>query len=184
MSVEQARNTEFNTIGLTGEWLDVIGDACKPTDIFIYGAGGGGKTTFVLLFTQYLANQLGQKILYVAGEQFNTPTFKALLNRLNISAGDNFKIVPGIEGQQLEDWDFIVLDSKDHVGIELPQFIGLKRQYPARSFIILSQSTKTGNFTGSGKWRNVVDVMLFAKDGVIKQTGKNRWGGIGEMRVY
>jgi len=184
MSVEDARNAKFDLIGLTGDWLNVIGEACKPTDIFIYGEGGGGKTTFVLLFTQYLANELNQKILYVAGEQYNTPTFKSLLNRLNISAGENFEIAPGLEGYNLEDYDFIVLDSKDHVGIELPQFIELKGEHPLQSFIILSQSTKTGNYTGSGKWRNAIDVMLFAKDGIIKQTGKNRWGGNGEMKVY
>src|SRR5207249_1798256 len=98
----------------------------------------------------------------------------ALLTRLNFSAGDNFKIVPGLEGHNLDVYDFVVLDSKDHVGIELPQFIELKKRYPAQSFIILSQSTKTGNYTGSGKWRNAIDVMLFAENGIIKQTGKNR----------
>jgi DNA repair protein RadC len=184
MSVEDARNAEFDLIGLTGDWLNVIGEACKPTDIFVYGEGGSGKTTFVLLFTQYLANKLNQKILYVAGEQYNTPTFKALLNRLNFSAGNNFKIVPGLEGHNLDEYDFIVLDSKDHVGIELPQFIEIKKRYPEQSFIILSQSTKAGNYTGTGKWRNVVDVMLHAQQGLIKQTGKNRWGGNGEMKVY
>jgi len=50
--------------------------------------------------------------------------------------------------------------------------------------MILSQSTKTGNFTGSGKWRNQVDVMLCADAGTVKQTGKNRWGAMGEMKVY
>jgi hypothetical protein len=184
MSVADARNARFDLIGLTGEWKNVIGEACKPTDIFVYGEGGSGKTTFVLLFTQYLAVKLNQKILYVAGEQYNTPTFKALLNRLNFSAGANFKIVPGLEGHNLDEYDFIVLDSKDHVGIELPQFIELKKRHPKQSFIILSQSTKAGNYTGTGKWRNVVDVMLLAQHGIIKQTGKNRWGGNGEMKVY
>lgn len=76
MSVQDARSAEFDLIGLTGDWLNVIGEACKPTDIFIYGEGGGGKTTFVLLFAQYLANKLNQKILYVAGEQYKEQNYK------------------------------------------------------------------------------------------------------------
>ena len=150
----------------------------------MYGIGGSGKSSFVLLFSQYLAS-LGYKILYVAGEQFGTPTFKELLTRLNITAKDNFKIVDSLQRLNPKDFDFVVLDSKDNVGVELPAFRELKKKCPGQSFIILSQATKAGNFTGSEKWRNEVDVMLLAENGVIKSgQDKNRWGGAGEMKVF
>jgi hypothetical protein len=104
---------------------------------------------------------------------------------LNIKAGSNFKIVDTLDRLNPQDFDFIVLDSKDNVGVELPTFRELKKQYPEQSFIILSQATKSGNFTGSEKWRNEVDVMLLADNGTIKSgTDKNRWGGAGEMKVF
>jgi len=74
----------------------------------------------------------------------------------------------------------VVLDSKDSIGIKLPEFRELKKQYPRQSFIVLSQATKTGNFTGNETWRNEVDVMLLADKGIIKSGhDKNRWGGAG-----
>jgi uncharacterized protein YbcV (DUF1398 family) len=184
MSIDDAKKANFDLIGLQGKWLNLIGKACKPTHFFIYGIGGSGKSSFVLLFSQYLAS-LKYKILYVAGEQFGTPTFTELLNRLNIKAGDNFKIVDTLDRLDPHDFDFVVLDSKDNVGVELPTFRELKKQYPEQSFIILSQATKSGNFTGSEKWRNEVDVMLLADNGIIKSgIDKNRWGGAGEMKVF
>lgn len=184
MSIEDAKKASFDLIGLQGKWLKLIGQACKPTHFFVYGIGGSGKSSFVLLFSQYLAS-LSYKILYVAGEQFGTPTFTELLKRLNITAGDNFKIVDSLNRLNPTDFDFVVLDSKDHVGIDLETFLELKKQYPKQSFIILSQATKAGNFTGSEKWRNEVDVMLLAENGIVKSgEDKNRWGGSGEMQVF
>lgn len=184
MTIEDIKNATFDLIGLQDKWLNLIGKACKPTHFFVYGIGGSGKSSFVLLFSQYLAS-LGYKILYVAGEQFGTPTFKELLTRLNITAKDNFKIVDSLQRLNPKDFDFVVLDSKDNVGVELPAFRELKKKYPGQSFIILSQATKAGNFTGSEKWRNEVDVMLLAENGVIKSgQDKNRWGGAGEMKVF
>lgn len=184
MTVDEARKAKFRPVELSGEWLKLIGEMCLPTNFLVYGFGGSGKTSFVLLFTQYLAS-LGYRILYVAREQYNTPTFTELLNRLNIVVGENFKIVKDIDVLNPKDFDFVVLDSKDDMNIELPSFVKLKEKYPTQSFIMISQGTKDGNFTGTGRWRNVVDVMVFAEKGLIK-TGmdKNRWGGSGEMRIY
>lgn len=184
MSVEEARNQEYQTVNITGKYLQLIGKFCLPTQFFVYGIGGSGKSSFVLLFTQYLAS-LGFKILYVAGEQFNTPTFKELLNRLNIYAEDNYKIVGKIDTLNPADFDFVVLDSKDKLEVDINQFTDYMKTYPKQSFIVLSQSTKNGSFTGKERWRNTVDVMIEAENGVIR-TGhdKNRWGGAGEMHIF
>jgi hypothetical protein len=184
MSVEEVRQKEYQPVNITGKWLELIGKFCLPTQFFVYGIGGSGKSSFVLLFTQYLAS-LGFKILYVAGEQFDTPTFTALLNKLNIVAGDHFKIVSTINTLNPNDFDFVVLDSKDQLEIDINYFTKLMEQYPKQSFIVLSQAVKTGSFTGKERWRNIVDVMIQAENGVIR-TGhdKNRWGGAGEMVIF
>lgn len=184
MSVDQVRTMEYKPVNITGRWLELIGRFCLPTQFFVHGIGGSGKTSFVLLLTQYLAS-LGYRILYVAGEQYNTPTFTELMNRLNIVAGDNFKIVGSINTLNPADFDFVVLDSKDHLEINVDQFITLMKQYPGQSFIVLSQAVKSGNFTGRERWRNTVDVMVQADQGIVR-TGhdKNRWGGAGEMKIF
>ncbi|MDP1800839.1 MAG: hypothetical protein Q8L81_05775 [Bacteroidota bacterium] len=184
MTVQEARKAQFRSVPLTGEWLKLIGKMCLPTSFLVYGLGGSGKTSFVLLFTQYLAS-IGYKILYVAREQYNTPTFTELLNRLNIDVGNNFQIVKDLKVLNPKNFDFIVLDSKDDMEIGLAEFVTLKEKYSHQSFILISQATKDGNFTGNGRWRNVVDVMLYAEKGILKSgIDKNRWGGSAELQIF
>lgn len=89
MSVPQAINSKFELIGLDGNYLKLIGEACRPTSIFIYGGGGSGKSTFTVLFSNYLA-QKNNKVLYVACKQYGTPVFSKMLTRLKIIDTPNF----------------------------------------------------------------------------------------------
>lgn len=184
MSVEQAKARKYTPVNLDTKWKELIGKICLPTHMFVYGSGGSGKTAFTLLFTQHLAN-LGYKILYVAGEQFDTPPFTELLNLLNIIAGENYQIVGKLETLNPADFDFVVLDTKDSLDIETQDFLELKGRYKQQSFIIVSHGIKGGDFKGKEQWRNIVDVMIQGEHGVIR-TGqdKNRWGGAGEMLIY
>ncbi len=184
MSVDDVKHKKYNSVPLAEKWKTLLGEICLPTHLFVYGSGGSGKTSFALLFTQHLAT-LGYKILYVAGEQFDTPPFTKLLNQLNIVAGDNYKIVGKLETLNPADFDFVVLDTKDSLEIDTLQFLKLKEQFNQQSFIIVSHGIKTGEFKGKEQWRNIVDVMVYGEHGTIK-TGqdKNRWGGSGEMYIY
>lgn len=184
MSVDQAKSRKYNSVNLSHKWRELLGEICLPTHFFVYGSGGSGKTSFTLLFTQHLAS-LGYRILYVAGEQFDTPPFTKLLNQLNIVAGDNYKIVPKIETLNPADFDFVVLDTKDSLEIDTQEFLELKGRYKQQSFIVVSHGIKGGDFKGKEQWRNIVDVMIQGEHGVIR-TGhdKNRWGGAGEMLIF
>ncbi|MBA2613342.1 MAG: hypothetical protein H0U95_15345 [Bacteroidetes bacterium] len=184
MSVEDVKHKKYNSVPLSDKWKALLGEICLPTHLFVYGSGGSGKTSWALLFTQHLAT-LGYKILYVAGEQFDTPPFTKLLNQLNIIAGDNYKIVGKLDTLNPADFDFVVLDTKDSLEIDTMQFLKLKEDFKQQSFIIVSHGIKTGEFKGKEQWRNIVDVMVYGENGTIR-TGqdKNRWGGAGEMFIY
>jgi antirestriction protein ArdC len=184
MSITEAANSKFELLGLDGQYLKMIGEACKPTSFFIYGPGGSGKSTFTLKFAYYLA-QKGNKIAYVAGEQFATPVFSKMLQRLKIQDIPNFVIAKDLNSINPNDFEVIVIDSKDSLELDHLQFQKLQEKYPSQSWAILSQATKDGGFTGSEKWRNLVDTMIYCEAG-IAQTGidKNRWGGKGQIKVY
>lgn len=162
----------------------MIGEACRPTSFFIYGPGGSGKSTFTLQFAYYLA-QKGNKVAYVAGEQFATPVFSKMLKRLSITDLDTFVIAKDLNSIDPKQYQVIVIDSNDSLGIDHHQFEKLQKSYSALSWAILSQATKDGGFTGSEKWRNLVDTMIYCESG-IAQTGidKNRWGGKWDIKVY
>lgn len=184
MSVTDAMNSKFDLLGLDGQYLKMIGEACKPTSFFMYGPGGSGKSTFTLKFAYYLA-QKGNRIAYVAGEQFATPVFTKMLQRQKITDLKNFVIAKDLKSINPGEFDVIVIDSKDSLDIDHLQFQQLQEKYPKQSWAILSQATKDGGFTGSEKWRNLVDTMIYCEAG-IAQTGvdKNRWGGKGEIKVF
>lgn len=184
MSVTEAANSHFKLLGLDGEYLKMIGEACKPTSFFMYGPGGSGKSTFTLKFAYYLA-QKGNKIAYVAGEQFATPVFSKMLQRLKIQDIPNFIIAKDLNSINPRQFDIIVIDSKDSLELDHIQFQKLQEKYPAQSWAILSQATKDGGFTGSEKWRNLVDTMIYCENGVAHSgIDKNRWGGKGIIKLY
>lgn len=184
MSVKEALALKFDLIGLEGKWLELIGEACKPTSFFIYGEGGSGKSTFTLEFANYMAGK-GNRVLYAAGEQFNTPVFTKMLQRLHITDRPGFVLVKNLHAQNPGNFDIIVLDSKDSLETDINAFRALRKRFPTQSYVILSQATKDGNFTGSEKWRNEVDTMIVCEKGIAyTNRDKNRWGGSGEMKIF
>lgn len=183
MSVKEALSLKFNLIGLDGDYLKLIGEACKPTSFFIYGPGGSGKSTLTLLFSDYMAKK-GNKVLYVAGEQHRTPVFSKMLDRLKIQDSPNFTIVKRIDNLNPKDFDIMVIDSKDSLDYQLEDFKHQREQNPNLSFVILSQGTKSGSFTGTEKWRNEVDTLVYCESMVAyTNRDKNRWGGSAEIAI-
>ncbi len=183
MDWKDLSTNKFDLLGLDGKYLKLIGEACKPTSLFIYGPGGSGKSTFTMNLSYYLAKK-GNKVLYVAGEQFGTPVFIKFLNRLGIKPHNNLTIVRNLSALDIRNFDVVVLDSKDSLDITDVDFKEMQAKYPKQSFIILSQGTKSGGFTGSEKWRNLVDSMIYCENLVAYTSGdKNRWGGKGSVGV-
>lgn len=185
MSVQDAKNETFKEIGFTDDLLKLIGAACSPTSLFIYGNGGSGKSSLSLKLADDL-NKKSLSILYIAGEQFGTPTFKELLKKTNVTGGDNFKIVKTLTALPIADYNVIVIDSKESVNMDNSQdFKALRDTYPDKIYIITSQGTKSGNFRGDEKWKNEVDTMIYCEKGIASTLEqKNRWGGKAEIKLF
>jgi hypothetical protein len=187
MSIDDILAVEHTPIGLEGKWKELIGEACKPMNILMYGKGGSGKSGMALAFSQYLSEK-GHPVLYVAGESFGTPVFKQLIMDAGIKGNDKFSIVPDLKGHNLAQYDFVVLDSKDSLKLDIEQFRSLKKNHPKLSFIVLSQGKKDGDYRGSEEWRNEVDTLINfperGKASTADDNGKNRWGGCAVVQLY
>ncbi|MGD1959147.1 MAG: hypothetical protein ACFB2Y_09835 [Fulvivirga sp.] len=189
MGLGEIANEQYATLDWGHPWTELIGEACHPTHIFIMGPGGCGKSGATLKLSEDLS-KLGMKVLYVSGEQYGTPTFSKLIRDTGIDTtnpnivGTN-NVNPSIPEKNPANYDVVVFDSKDDMNIEVREFERLKKQYPETAFILLSQSNKDGSYTGAGKWRNVVDVMLEAYERGKMRTGeKNRWGKHGDVTLF
>ncbi|GEM_PF-1769518 len=185
MSVSDAKNETFKEIGLTGDYLQLIGRACAPTSIFIYGNGGSGKSGLALKLADKL-HQLNHSVLYAAGEQYGTPTFTELLKKVNIAGGANFKIVKSLNTLPIANFDVIVIDSKEAANInKSSDFKQLRDAYPDKIWIITSQGLKSGEYKGDGQWLNEVEAFIYCEGGKASTIGeKNRWGGKAEIKLF
>lgn len=185
MSVSDARNETFKEIGLTGDYLKLIGRACAPTSIFIYGNGGSGKSGLSLKLADKL-HQLNHSVLYAAGEQYGTPTFTELLKKVNISGGANFKIVKSLSTLPISNFDVIVIDSKESANLnKSSEFKQLRDTYPDKIWIITSQGLKSGEYKGDGQWLNEVETFIYCENGNASTIDeKNRWGGKAEIELF
>lgn len=185
MSVSDVKQASYEEIGFTGDLKKLLGAVCAPTSIFIYGNGGSGKSGLSLKIADFLS-QKNLPVLYVAGEQFKTPSFTRLINATGIKGGRNFVIVRTLNDLPIQNYSVIVIDSKESAGLlNSSQFVQLRDNNPNKIWIITSQGTKAGDYAGDGKWLNECEVFVYCENGIASTIGeKNRWGGKDKIKLY
>ncbi len=185
MTIDEAKRDVFDEIGLTGDFAKLIGKACAPTSFMFYGKGGSGKSGAALKLADQL-NKKGHSVLYIAGEQFGTPAFVELLRKTNVTGGDNFKIVRSLTSLPMRNFDVIVIDSKDSVGLhKSTDFVALREANPGKIWILTSQGTKSGSYTGDGQWYNEIETLIYCENGVASTLNeKNRWGNKAQIKLF
>jgi KaiC/GvpD/RAD55 family RecA-like ATPase len=72
---------DFQTIGLKGKYLELIGDPSIGFTAMVYGLPKSGKSTMCLDFANHLASNHG-KVLYCAVEEGFGYTLKEKIERL------------------------------------------------------------------------------------------------------
>jgi hypothetical protein len=76
-------NMEFETLGFTGKWLELIGDPSSNFTAMVFGKPKMGKSYLCVDFAGYLARNHG-KVLYVAKEEGLDYTLQQKLNDKNV----------------------------------------------------------------------------------------------------
>lgn len=173
-------NMHFDTIGLQGKWLDLIGDPSSNFTAMVFGKPKMGKSYLCIDFAGYLARNHG-KVLYVAKEEGLDYTLQMKLNDKNVMHSNLF--VSSILPPNLSAYDFIFLDSVNKMGLDPEDLTRLKHSNPTKSFIFIFQSTKTGAFRGANTFQHDVDVVIEVPErGKAVQMGRFNQGG--EMEVF
>lgn len=166
---------QFDTLGFEGKWLDLIGDPSRNFTVMVFGPPKMGKSYLCVYFAAYLARNHG-KVLYVAKEEGLDFTLQEKLNEENIKHPNLF--VTGELPGNIDNFDFIFLDSVTRLGLTPLDLRQLKEKYPEKSFIYVFQSTKQGAFRGENGYQHDVDVIIEVPEkGKAVQMGRFNQGG-------
>lgn len=149
---------QFNTLGFTGKWLQLIGNPSSNFTVMVFGKPKMGKSYLCVEFAGYLARNYG-KVLYVANEEGLDYTLQEKLNDKNVKHPNFY--VTGTLPASLDAYDFIFLDSVNRLGLTPEYLRALKARYAEKSFIGIFQATKQGNFRGENSFQHDVDVIPF-----------------------
>jgi hypothetical protein len=175
MSSMDFANMEFDSIGFTGKWLDLIGDPAPGFTAMVFGRPKMGKSYLCVEFAGYLARSHG-KVLYVAREEGLDATLQIKLNDKNVKHPNLF--VSDYLPEELSEYDFIFLDSVNKLGLKPVDIDALRKTYPGKSFIFVFQTTKDGHFKGKNEFQHDVDVVIeVAEPGKAVQFGRYNQGG-------
>lgn len=172
-------NMQFDTLGFTGKWLELIGDPSSNFTAMVFGKPKMGKSYLCVDFAGYLARNHG-KVLYVAKEEGLDYTLQQKLNDKNVKHPNLF--VASMLPSDLSAYDFIFLDSVTKLGLTPEDLNRLKSQNPSKSFIFIFQSTKDGKFRGENTFQHDVDVVIEVPErGKAVQMGRFNQGGTIEI---
>lgn len=170
----------FQRIGFTGKWLDLIGDPAPGFTAMVFGKPKFGKSFLCIEWAGYLARHHG-KVLYAAKEEGLDATLQEKLKEKDVEH-PNLTVSDYIPND-LSAYDFIFLDSVNKFGLSPQDLEKLKKQNPGKSFIYIFQSTKEGKFRGTNAYQHDVDIVIEVPEhGKAVQFGRFNQGG--EMNIF
>ena len=173
-------NLHFNSIGFSGKWLDLIGNPSPGFTAMVFGKPKMGKSYLCVDFAGYLARNHGT-VLYVANEEKLDATLQMKLNDKDVKHENLF--VSDYLPEDLSQYQFIILDSVNKLGLTPKDLENLRKNNPGKSFIFIFQTTKDGNFKGANSFQHDVDVVIeVPENGKATQFGRFNQGG--EMNIF
>lgn len=177
LSAGDLSNLNLQTLGFQGAWRELMGDPVAPFHVVVYGLPKGGKSYLIMMLADYLHSFFGDT-LYVASEEFGSPTLVTKVQELEINPNITFR---GDMPNDLSKYKFLFLDSANKAGINFEDWEEIKKSNPQMSTIAVLQTTKEGNFKGGQEWTHNADIVIEVINGVA--TARGRYG-TGEMFIF
>lgn len=79
-----------------------------------------------------------------------------------------------LQDPNLSDYDFVILDSVNDLGLKINQYKEMRKDHPNTAFIIVLQHTKAGDFKGGKDWEHIAEIVCEISKGAVNTT-KNRY---------
>jgi AAA domain len=170
----------FENLEFTGKFRQLIGKPTSPFHIMFYGLPGSGKSSLAILLSKYLAEYFKKRILYIAREEGIGGTIQEKFLRLN-AIDENIHLSEKLP-DNLKDFDVLVLDTVNELGMNPNQIREIQAKYPKLSTIQLFKATKTGTFLGQNDFAHLCQAEIRCFENTARAQ-KNRFGGDQEITI-
>lgn len=173
VKAEELAGIQIETLKLQGVWGKWLGQPATNFDLLLSGSPGGGKSTLLLQFAHYLANDLKKRVLFVSKEEFGSATLAEKVQRLKIK---NVHFTNTITSDALlqGDYDVVFIDSITDLRFSVYDYKRLRELNPEVAFLLIAQQTKGGKFKGNNEWPHETEIVAEVADGEAWCT-KNRY---------
>ncbi|WP_367867868.1 hypothetical protein [Pedobacter sp. WC2423] len=136
----------FEDFDFEGEWFDAF-DKPETNGIwFIWGNSSNGKTSFILKLIKYLTT-FDVKAIYDSLEEGRRKSMQKAFREANMKevTGKVIMVQEPIEELKVrlkkrDSAKVVVIDSIQYAMLSFQQFLSLKREFPKKLFIIISQA--------------------------------------------
>lgn len=182
MTAEEMGNRQFDRLNFASPWDALMGKPAKNFTIMFHGEPGSGKTTLLLKFAEYLAINFG-RVIYISSEEHEASTLTDKINELLKPKPAHLVFAPNLEFVDLEDYDFIILDSVNDLALKLDAFKKLRKDNPHAAFILILQHTKDGGYRGGKDWEHDIQIAAKVEEGVAT-VYRSRYGVKGSLNFF
>jgi hypothetical protein len=173
LTAEQMANRQLDLLEFFSFWLTLFGKPAKNFTMMFHGEPHNGKTILLLKLSQYLAEFFG-KVLYISSEEFASPTMTTKVQEFLNPFPERLHFAENLKDPDLSQYEFIILDSVNDLGLKVNNYKELRKEYPNTAFIFILQHTKAGDFKGGKDWEHIAEIAGEVDKGVVTIT-KNRY---------
>ena len=173
LTAEEMANRQLDLLAFSSFWLSLFGRPARNFTMMFHGEPHNGKTIFLLILAQYLAENFGE-VLYVSSEEFASPTMTKKVNEFLNPIPKRLHFAENLKDPDLSQYNFIILDSVNDLALKINEYKKIRKDHPTTAFIFILQHTKAGDFRGGKDWEHMAEIVGEVHQGVVTIT-KNRY---------
>jgi hypothetical protein len=185
--INDINNWEFDTLPLSKDWLDHLGDLNQGFRLLIEGDPKNGKTEYLMKLMKELALKVG-KVSLNSTEQGKSKSLQAAFKRNGMTEIPVGKFM--LSDTTQKDFDVwynkllknsgttIVLDSADYMGLTFEQWKILHEKFPKKNLILVCWLINPH----LKKFKHTMDAIVRVKD--FKANPVSRLGGHKTMVIW
>ena len=168
----------FRELPFDQKWEALMGRPEPTFRAIVHGAPKQGKSTFSMQMALKLSEY--GKVLYSVSETGISKSLQSMIERTGISPdNDRIRFVYCQTVEQLREkvgsragYRFIIVDSAQSCGLSVGKFVSLYKEFRHKSFTIILQSNRNGNFNGPQRWVHEVDCKIMLDQGIAHCEGR------------